>query len=68
MSDYDEECVKCGGPADPGCADGLYDLCAICSADWEEYRFTPIEEEELFRDSDISLEEWEQIIVHGLEE
>lgn len=64
----DLECCKCGGPADPGYSDGLYDLCAICSQDWDEFRLTSIEEEELFKDSDISLAEWEYIIVHGLED
>ena len=67
MSDYDEECVKCGGPAEEGYADGLYDLCVICSEDWDDYRLTPIEEEELFKDSPISLAEWERMIVDGVE-
>ena len=64
----DLECYRCGGPADPGYSDGLYDMCVVCSTEWDDYRLTPIEEEELFKDSDISLEEWKYIIVHGLEE
>lgn len=68
----DLECCKCGGPAEDGYADGLYDLCAICSAEWEDYRYlTPIEEEalveELFKDSPISLAEWERMIIFGIE-
>lgn len=64
----DLECHKCGGPAEDGYGDGLYDLCPMCSAEWDDFRLTPIEEEELFRGSDISLAEWEYIIVHGLED
>lgn len=63
----DLECCNCGGPADPECADGLYDLCAVCSEDWEESRLTPIEEEELFKDSPISLDEWIGLIVNGVD-
>lgn len=69
MSGYDEECYSCGGPAHPDFTDGLYDLCPMCGEEWDEYRsLTPEEEEELFKDSPISLEEWMYIIVHGLEE
>lgn len=64
----DLECYRCGGPAELGYSDGLYDLCPMCSAEWDDHRLTPIEEEELFKDSDISLEEWIDLIVHGPED
>lgn len=63
----DLECCKCGGPAEDGYGDGLYDLCPMCSAEWEEVRLTPIEEEELFKDSPISLAEWERMIILGID-
>jgi hypothetical protein len=61
------ECCKCGGPADPEFADGLYDLCPFCSSEWDDHRLTPIEEEELFKDSPISLDEWIGLIVDGMD-
>lgn len=65
----DEECYSCGMPSHPYYSDDIESLCEECGEEQDRINnLTDTEVEELFRDSPISLAEWEYIIVHGLED
>lgn len=70
MAEYNdpEECDSCGGPAHPDFSDGMDWLCPECSEERDMVEnLTDIEVEELFKDSPISLAEWERMIIFGVE-